>query len=255
MPALASAKELKAFKEQHKGVEINVEERKEVQPVSFALGNVKTTIAAIEGVVGEFSRFYLTGRHNFREQIATLLPYKGQRSEFDRPTHYQAIRTYLEEVWKAEVVHNQEADDAIGIEATRINSQEGNKEAAVIVSIDKDLDMIEGFHYNWVNGAKYKISKDQALRNFYKQMLVGDRVDNIPGVKGVGDVTAERILGDATKESALFDIVRNYYHKTYPKGYELDGKVVDVDKALLEIGQLLYIRKQEGEIWQFPHRR
>lgn len=253
-PALASAKELKAFMKEHQEDNIDVEERKTIQPLSFALGNVKTTIAAIEGVVGHNVSLYLSGGGNFRDTLATLLPYKGQRSEFDKPHYYKEIRTYLEDIHKAEVITGQEADDAIGIEATRIQESDSEEEA-VIVSIDKDLDMIEGFHYNWVNGAKYKISKEQGLRNFYRQLLVGDRTDNIPGIKGVGDVTAEEILGDATKESVLFDIVRTYYHKTFPKGYEIAGKVVDVDKALLEIGRLLYIRKREGEIWDFPKRR
>lgn len=253
MPALASAKELKEFKELHLGVDIDVEERKEIQPVEFALGNVKTSVRAIQDVVGTNMELYLTGRGNFREFIATILPYKGNRSEFDKPTHYQAIRDYLTTIWKAVIIEGQEADDEIGIRATAINEAQG-EEQAVIVSIDKDLDTIPGYHYNFVTGGKYKVSEDEARVNFYKQILTGDRTDNILGLPGVGPKTADAIIGDATKESMLFNIVRDEYNRRYPNGYDAGQGVMSADNAMLETGRLVYIRKREGEVWAFPKR-
>lgn len=255
-PELSSAAELKEFKQQHEGEDIEIEERRVIQPIEFALGNIKTVLAAIEAVVGANTVLHLSGPGNFRKDLATILPYKGQRSEFDRPVYYKEIREYLLKYQGALLSEEEEADDTIGIQATQVNEsyKQPPDQEAVIVTIDKDLDMIEGYHYNWVSGAKYKISKEQGLRCFYRQLLTGDRTDNIPGLKGVGDKTAEKILGDATKEHTLFNIVRDEYHRRYPDGYDEYDKVVATDAALLEIGRLLYIRKREGEIWEFPSR-
>ena len=38
------------------------------------------------------------------------------------------------------------------------------------------------------------MKEEDTLRWFYKQVLMGDRVDNIPGLKGVGDKKADKIL-------------------------------------------------------------
>jgi len=246
-PELSSVKELKAWKELHKEESIDVEHKLVVEPVENCLQMVRTSLSAIEAVVGSNMELYLTGRGNFREQISTLRKYKGNRSEFDRPTHYAAIREYLQRMWGARMVDGQEADDAIGIRTYEIKESE-EEASAIIVSIDKDLDMLEGFHYNWVTGAKYKISERQAIRNFYLQMLTGDKTDNIPGIHGVGPKTAEDILGEYTKEKALYTCVRDTWNRYYPEGYE--GR--SVDSVLKEIGQLLWIRRERDELWEPP---
>lgn len=261
---LASAKELKEWMLQQTDEEIEVEHRKIVQPLAFALGNVKTTIAAIQAVVGQSCEFYLSGGGNFRKALATIRPYKGNRGEFDRPIYYDQIRDYLINVWKAEVVEGEEADDAIGVRAKEITSNQGkeskyksaSKEEGlipIVVSIDKDLLQIPAFHYNWVKGEKAKVTPAQGLKFFYQQLLTGDDTDNIAGLRGVGEKTAIKMLGDLTKEKALFSCVREAWHKHFPSGVTRhDGSVIGVDEALLETGRLLYIRQNEGEVWQFP---
>jgi 5'-3' exonuclease len=46
--------------------------------------------------------------------------------------------------------------------------------------------MLRGWHYNFIRNDKYLIDEYEAMQNFYKQLLTGDRVDNIIGLKGVG---------------------------------------------------------------------
>ena len=60
------------------------------------------------------TELYLTGEGNFREGVATTLPYKGNRTS-DKPVHYKAIRDYLIKKHKAEVIQGQEADDELSI--------------------------------------------------------------------------------------------------------------------------------------------
>lgn len=182
--------------------------------------------------VGDYQGF-LTGSNNFRKEIAKTVPYKGNRTQ-DKPIHYDLIREYLVSAWGCIVVENQEADDAIGIAAYEFK----DPEEFIIMSIDKDLDMLRGWHYNFIKDDKYLVDEYQAIRNFYKQILTGDRVDNIVGLKGIGPKKADKILQDCLNEKDLYQAVLDAY----------DG---DKDRVL-ENGQLLWIRRKEGELWQPP---
>lgn len=180
--------------------------------------------------VGDYKGF-LTGSGNYRYDIAKTQPYKGNRKA-EKPKHYDLLREYLIKAWGCEVVEGQEADDAIGIMA----SENEDKESFVIMSIDKDLDMIEGWHYNFVKDNKYFIEPFEALKRFYSQILTGDNVDNIPGLKGIGPAKSAKILAECDNEQKLFDAVLKAY----------DGNL----EYLTEMGQLLWIRRKPNEIWQ-----
>lgn len=175
---------------------------------------------------------YLTGSNNFRKEIAKEAPYKGNRTA-PKPTHYAFLREYLVKSWGFEMIEGQEADDAIGIKAYSMEEED-----YMIYTIDKDLDMIRGWHYNFTKHEKYFVSEEDTMRTFYKQILTGDRVDNIPGLKGIGPKKADKILGDATQEPELFKLVLDAY----------DGNL----ERLTEMGQLLWIRRKENELWQPP---
>lgn len=173
---------------------------------------------------------YLTGSDNYRKEIAVTAPYKGNRVG-TKPKHYGLIREYLEKAWGCEVVNGQEADDAIGIKAYEI----GDIEEYIIMSIDKDLDMIRGWHYNFIKDSKYLIDDQQAIKHFYTQILTGDRVDNIVGLRGVGPKKAEKILQDCITEADMY--------KAVLEAYDND------ETRVLENGQLLWIRRNENQIW------
>lgn len=175
---------------------------------------------------------YLTGSNNYRKQIAKEAPYKGNRVQ-EKPDHYKLLREYLVKSWGFEVQEEQEADDAIGIKAYSMDPRD-----YVIMSIDKDLDMIRGNHYKFTKQEEYFVTESSAIRFFYKQILTGDRVDNIPGLKGIGDKKAEKILKDAVTEKELFTAVLEAY----------DGNI----ERMTEMAQLLWIRRKEGELWQPP---
>jgi 5'-3' exonuclease len=123
-----------------------------------------------------------------------------------------------------------EADDAIAIEATKFGDD------SVIVSLDKDFDQVQGWHYNFVKKDKYYITHEEGLFNFYCQFLVGDRIDNIIGVQGIGPVKAKNLLEGKT-EREMFDICVE--------------KLGSRDRAI-ENGILLYLQRKEGEIWSPP---
>jgi DNA polymerase I len=167
---------------------------------------------------------YITGKGNYRNDIAVTEPYKGNRKDAKKPVHYEAIRKHLQRLG-AELVEGQEADDAVAIEAT--------KTGGWIVSIDKDLDQVAGWHYNFVKREEYYVTEEEGLRNLFTQVLTGDRIDNIVGLKGIGPVKAQKLLQDCKTE-------REYYEACL-KAY--DGNQLRVDENL----NLLWLRRETNQ--------
>jgi hypothetical protein len=175
---------------------------------------------------------YLTGKGNFRNEIAVTAPYKGTRIAA-KPYHFQLLREYMERAWGFEVVDGIEADDALGIESYRNEPDE-----TIIVSIDKDLNMIRGHHYNFVKEEKYYVTEEDAIRNFYLQILTGDKIDNIIGLQGIGPVKSKKLLQDCTSELEMYETVLKAYN----------GNEVRV----LENARLLWILREEKQVWHPP---
>ena len=198
-------------------------------PVSHALQATKMMVNNIlNSCRHDAVTIYLSSddKTNFRFEVAKTKPYKGNRKA-PKPLYYHEIREYLIKRYDAQVVSGQEADDAM--------AQASDTKQTVIVTIDKDLDMVPGWHYNFVKKKKYYVSRTKAYRHFCKQMLVGDSVDNIPGVRGVGPVKAEKILKLARRDKELMlQLVYNEYA---------------TDEEFLEMGNLLWIRREEGKPW------
>ena len=175
---------------------------------------------------------FLTGKGNFRESIAVTVPYKGQRIA-EKPVHLQALRDHLVNSWGFEVVQGIEADDAVGIAAYAVPEDQ-----SIMVHIDKDLNQFRGWHYNYRKKEKYYVTEFEGLAAFYTQILTGDRIDNIVGLKGIGPVKAKRILEECTNENELYQAVL--------KAYEGDLQRV------LENGQLLWLQREPNQVWQAP---
>jgi hypothetical protein len=176
-------------------------------------------------------KLYLTGKNNFRNKIATTAVYKGNRTA-EKPKHLAAIREYIVSEFAAIVVDGQEADDAIAIDATI------HGDNCVIVSVDKDLDQLSGWHYNFVKRHNYYVNPNDALLNFYKQILTGDSADNIIGLSGIGKVRAEKILSECKTEQELYDACVAAY----------DGNV----DRVIENARLLWLRRYENQMWEPP---
>ena len=173
---------------------------------------------------------FLTGKNNFRHQVAVTVPYKGNRKEADRPAHLDILRNYLVTAWAAKTSEGEEADDLIAIRATQLGDD------SIIISLDKDFDQVQGWHYNFVKQNKYYVSAEEGQLFFYKQILMGDKADNIVGIKGVGPVKAAKMLAKAKTEQDMYAVC-----------LEALG-----EERAIENGQLLWLRRTEGQMWQPP---
>lgn len=127
------------------------------------------------------------GSTNFRNDVAVTRGYKANRAKLERPPHYEELRKYLVEHHDAIVSENCEGDDVLGYLCDESNGD-------IIVTQDKDLDMIPGKHFDPVSKQSSYVNHTQAYRTFCYQVLVGDSVDNVPGCKGIGPIKARRIL-------------------------------------------------------------
>ena len=175
---------------------------------------------------------YLTGQGNFRYDIAKSAPYKGNRRDVEKPVHLSLCREYLVDKWGAIVSEGEEADDLIGIAATKHGPD------TVVASIDKDMLQIPCKHFNFTTGVWNDVSEFEGLKFFYKQILTGDRADNIVGLFRVGPVKAEKMLEGCSTEQDLWEAV--------VKAYDGDKERV------VENARLLWLRRKEGELWCPP---
>lgn len=153
---------------------------------------------------------------NYRYSICP--EYKANRGE--KPEHYATVREFAVLNYDCVVASYGEADDALCSDVD---------DNTVIASIDKDLLMCPAYHYNIVSKKLIKASDPGKLRLvkkngrqklegvgfkwFCAQMLTGDRIDNVMGIRGVGDLGAFKILKDATTMQDQWQVVVDSYKK------------------------------------------
>lgn len=217
------------------------------EPVEHALHSVKLTIKGImESIDATECQIFLTGKANFRDDLYPL--YKANRDRTRKPHWFKEIGEYMVKYWDADVVVGAEADDAMGWWQWKdilLHSQLEDNETC-ICTLDKDLNMIPGWHYNWVadegKGVMFLNTEEDAILYFMQQWLTGDPADNIPGLPKVGEKTAQKILEpfkqNITSVRQLYQLIANEYKK----------KAIDA-KMMHLVGDLLWIQRTPGETW------
>lgn len=133
----------------------------------------------------------------FRHELATLLPYKGNRDDMLTPFLLKEMKQYVQDRHNTKLVRGIEADDAYSMAVTQgyndwlANGMDDDYKV-VGVAIDKDTKGVTGFHFNpnkdkeprlvkgfgslWLND---KGEVDGMGRMwFYYQVAVGDDTDN-----------------------------------------------------------------------------
>jgi len=182
---------------------------------------------------------HLTEGRTFRDAIAITKPYKGHRI-VNKPWHFDNLTAYMVGALPTVVSRGIEADDQMAMASNGIDT--------IVCSRDKDLRQVPGLFYSWELGRQpgfgpvlidpigsleltyakdgKAILKGTGYAWFCGQLLVGDRVDNIPGLAGVGPVNAYELLSGCKTPEQYAHIVAEEYKN---------------DKLLLEQGQLLWI--------------
>lgn len=163
---------------------------------------------------------------NFRDAKAITKPYKGKRSG-DKPYHFDNLTHHILNQYNTKLAIGIEADDLICIDHRL------DPDHTIICTRDKDLKMVPGFHYGWPLGNRpgfgpKKIDELGYLEEpakgkmigggtkfFYAQLLMGDTVDNIPGLPKCGPVKAYKLLNDCDSIDGLKQIVMSTYEEHF----------------------------------------
>ena len=131
---------------------------------------------------------------NFRKDINTL--YKANRSPV-RPDFFSEVSDYIKYFFEAQSASNGlEVDDVIVMRWRELTNQ---GEEVVIAAIDKDYLQVPATIYSWAGKRMgfTHVSEEDAMRNFWTQMIVGDSSDNVNYLKGKGIKFSEKYLEDA----------------------------------------------------------
>lgn len=226
------------------------------EPLSHSIYNMqkilRSTKESIERRYGRPVEFevYLTSDSLFRDDISPL--YKKSREHIERPVNLKGSKEWLESTHGAMTIPGYEADDLLSMQATDMGPTN-----CVIVSLDKDLKQITGEHYDFSKDRFETIDEHEARQNFWTQALVGDSTDDIPGIKGVGPVTAKKILsalGPEDGEPEYYKVVLQEWVDRSPRlPNESDSAFYSrIIKLLSKSARMLWLCREPEVIWNPP---
>lgn len=238
----AAAKAL--YRQKNNGSDEGFDIQEHHEPLEYCLHGAKETIDSImRAAEADDKMVWLSHPVNYREQFYP--EYKMNRDVTHKPFWYDELKEYLLDRHNALFSEQgDEADDALGMAQMRAIAK---GEETIICTIDKDLDMIPGLHYNFSKNNRekgvYVMQDPDALSRFYTQIVTGDSADNIPGLYAwSGKKTKARkeltypIEFAKTEKEMLNHVLRIFNN--------------DVEHVAL-MGKLLWIKRDE-KFWEIP---
>ena len=132
---------------------------------------------------------------NFRKLITPV--YKANRKKQELPPLLNEMHQFVKDQYDSVYGFGIETDDMVARYWYAISQDIGRNEV-MIVSIDKDYKQFPCLMYNYHYKHKeiLDISEDEAMYNFYEQMIMGDTADNVNYFKGKGKRFAEKYFVD-----------------------------------------------------------
>lgn len=174
--------------------------------------------------------FFLSGPDNFRKKIYPL--YKANR--VNRPQYLHDARKYFMKYWGAVFSVGLEADDMLAM---------NYGEDSVLVVQDKDYYQLDGATlYDPFKDVVTKI--DDGAFFFFRQMLTGDKSDNIPGLKNPAkshfkeppnftDVTATELLNSKQNfKEAVQQLYKDQFGDDWQSIYDRNAQLLFLKRSL-----------------------
>jgi hypothetical protein len=161
----------------------------------------------------------------FRNSIAQEKEYKGNRKNRTDNYFYTGkyedmgyIYEYIASRYQTLFFDDLEADDILSMIQT---------EDTFIFSHDKDLKQVTGMHWDM---EKYKLvntTETEGTRMLVCQLLLGDSVDNIPGLKGFGEKALsdfkEKVINDKMSTAQMLFYALTQYTNKYGVLHGMDA--------------------------------
>lgn len=232
--------------EEYRGGQVTIEKYTNPMPLEHSLHNLKTIVEqALEKSGCDTYKMYLSQGSTFRDEITDNAEYiyagknkmyKGNRIDTPKPHWFNAMVDFLVDNYDVTICHGVEADDAVAIQATKLNKR---GIPCVIISADKDLNTVPGMHYNPQKGLLYNVDEDAADEWFWCQMIIGDSADNIAGLPRKGAAAAIKILdgciGFEERRKAVMDAYFEHYK---------DLEFSDVQQIIYDTMNLLWMLRE-----------
>lgn len=211
---------------------------------------ITTSIIPAMGEIYHLLLVFLTvpdGKGRYRDKFNKETTYKATRASVPPPVFMEEMRDFIK---KSYIVHQcpsseYEADDAISWHGWYNHEVTGNLD--IIAGVDKDLNQIPGYHWDYSKDSSYYVSGAMANQFFFHQLLTGDVADSIPGIKGIGPRRADILLKKGTSPEEWWDIVLSTYTNKLPHLSE-----DEIAEILYERGNKLWIQRHEGQTWYPP---
>jgi len=169
----------------------------------------------------------IKGKDNFRYQVAD--DYKGNRKDNLEPD----VKERLTDLYNHSKGFAMEADGMEADDLCHILSKT-TYENTIIAHMDKDLNAISGWHYNFKKLDTYKVTPEEGYLFLMKQILTGDASDNIKGLFRVGPVAANNLLDGVPQKDIWNKVIDTYKTKS------------DINH-LVKCANLIYIREYEQD--------
>ena len=200
---------------------------------SDAYNAVKREIQQIQDVFGSFSKpiLFFSDSKNFRKKISP--DYKGHRNR-KKPCGYKRVIRNLKIEYDVCIMPELEADDAMGIYATKLT---GN----IIVSPDKDMRQIPGKLYNLEDTVT--ITPEEGAKCHLIQTLAGDQTDGYSGVPGIGVKRAETLFN---KEGYSWQTVINAFED---KGLTEEDALLNARLARILTDEDYDSKEKQPKLW------
>lgn len=163
--------------------------------------------------------------------------YQGNRTG-ERPKYLQECKQYLLDKYPNMIIL---AKEGIEADCYVVGLAEKAGEAGCTMSIDKDIDQVEGcYHIDMNEPSKYRTCKlTQGIGDLWKvsnakgkekikgdgfkflafQAITGDVTDGYKGLNGIGQFRAFDVLEDCKTKKECVDALLEVYHNKCSKGY------------------------------------
>lgn len=226
--------------------EFDVVDVQEPEPIANCIHTIKQMITShVEGV-GASSYYGYSGRGKvFREDVSTVLKYKGNREGMLRPIHLEELKDYLVKHHRCEIVTGIEADDACSIDSydayQKWKKTRSDDDKLVLAYVDKDylqcaghlwdtnkmdgIDSYDGFGKLYLN-EKGDV-KGRGRMWLYQQVLNGDSSDNYfansASTMKWAEKSAYALLKDCKNDKEAFEAMVAGYKTLYPQPKKIIG--------------------------------
>ena len=151
---------------------------------------------------------------NFRKILSST--YKANRKKQELPPLLTEMHQFVKEYYDSIHGYGVETDDMVARYWFNI-SQDLGRDNVMIVSIDKDYKQFPCLMYNYHYKHKeiLDISEDEAMYNFYEQMIMGDTADNANFFRGKGKRFAKKYFVDCQTKyqytRKMFELFKREY--------------------------------------------